>query len=947
MRYLLLLILLAPTLTSTAQEQVSFAYDTPLFRTYPVTQLYEHEGQLRYLSVEENGEIIISTHFGNSQDTLLIINENQDDLPYDHFLKNHRLAQFYDAKIVVVDLLELTVDIVTLPEPTYYNYRGIREHFVYFYKYQDTLQQVIRLDDLSQHEIPLEFNRSADKDHLVWVNNNSSPKNVLTWDATTGLIDTVFQSPNNLTHYYQKDRFFISEGTNFWKYDPVSSSLQSIFTFSGNALKDVSFFRDELLMVENTSEGATFTSLDLNGILIQEFTLSEMLPFGIYHVLAKDGEGNYVYQDYNFDVYTTNAQDSIVPLTLGYQPRIFEGGIDSLFFFIEDNLLSQYDVVANQATVLDTALGDLFGSDFNLLIYQGAPYLSIDEHLFADLDQAPGMEDAAFRTYRPKGLKDEIGYIKNSTDLYLQSGEDLFWLNGAVFEPLEAVRLFEGPKVLDDQLYFSGKVNNVFGFYRIDNWTEPILLQDKGRDPILSASGDYLLLRHSGLGNADFYVLKAGVDTIASIELPQADNFRILEASFDNTMFAYVTANDTVTVWSLDLENNQFTELFNCKDIDDPHMIQDKLIVPIRDHDGFSKLLFYNYSTGTIETFQSDLTDPFIGVYKPNCDQSLLFEVTGFSGGVRQIWSTDGTLENTQFQVENAPPYLLEYFDLALHKNDDQLFFSIRTSETELDHFVYDCETMTLELENYPSDITLARRFQAGNALFGVSIDAPHPRNLMDINDSANPTLITELGKFRENFVWIGVGTGFIYNVSEGLPFSDDIKTLAILSIDPFGQELYYVYEDGTLEQLADLNPGIADAFLSIIDFSIRTQQTRTTIYQDHLYFDAYNRLTGHQIYRLPLEGLIGTSTTSPSKNAPLRLSLYPNPIQNNLNMTITEREPFKWFIYSNDGILKRTGEGQGGTLQLNVTDLPTGAYYFFIEINGRRLAKAFVKAGN
>jgi hypothetical protein len=944
----ILVLLNCPFIFIQAQEQVSFVYDNNLYNTYPVSHLYDYNGTLRYLSVEYQGEIIISAHTGTMQDTLLMVQENETERPKGNSLKGNKLAQFFEEKIILIDLLDLTINEFPLSEPGTYDYSGlINDHYAYYYNNQDTIRNLVRLEDGAPIEVPVGFSRDLGKDYIGRIDSGSSPKQLLSLETETGTIDTLLQSSSAIYLDYHQGYIFVFNNDNLWKYDPSTNSLQNIYSFMDSSVKDFTLYRDEILIVENTPDGAAFKSLDLDGIQTQSFMLSDTIPTGIHSILAKDNDGNYIYRDYYFDLYRMENQETVIEIPRGYQSRVFEGGIDSVFYYFDDQVLSKYDANAQQFAESDSILSDYYTYFEDLFVHDGVPYLIIDDHLFADLDQQEGMEEVSFRTHRPEGLDDLFNFLKTGEDLYIVDNTGLYWFNGSEFERLEGVQITEPPAMLDQQIYFSGKVNGDYGFYRIENKTEPVLVQDTGRDQLTSASGDYLLFRNNSWGDVDFYVLPSGDDTTFTIEFPDISNMRILKASIENSMFVYKSANDTTTLWHLNLDNKIYTEIFKCSDIGTPYTIQNRLILPFRDFDEEGKLLFFNNSEGTLEIFDSDLTDPFIGIYRPNCDQSLLFEIYAYSGGVRQIWSTDGTLQNTVFQVENAPPYLLEYFDLGIHKNEDQLFFSIRTSETELAHYQYDCETRTLELEEYPSDLILARRFNAGNSTFGISIQVPgHDNHLIDITDPTNLEYISELDFFRNSFVWIGVGTGFIYNLSEGLPFKDSTKTLAILNIAPFGQELYYVYEDGTLEQIADINSGLLDAFPGTVDFHSVERQTPTTGFQNYLFFGAHNRLTGHQVYRLPLENLIGTSTTSLPEAFPLSLSLFPNPTDTDLTMTIAENGSFKWFIYSNSGMLKRSGEGQGGNLQLDVADLPDGVYYFFIEMNGRRLAKAFTKTG-
>ena len=144
-------------------------------------------------------------------------------------------------------------------------------------------------------------------------------------------------------------------------------------------------------------------------------------------------------------------------------------------------------------------------------------------------------------------------------------------------------------------------------------------------------------------------------------------------------------------------------------------------------------------------------------------------------------------------------------------------------------------------------------------------------------------------------------------------------------------------------ELLTDINPGIADAFLVAQDILYRRSGVvRMTAFQDHLFFDAYNRETGHQIYSMPIESLV--SVDPELEDLPIQIKLYPNPAVDEIQIATDQLTNFNWTIITRDGQLLQRGVGEQQEMSLDVSNLTAGLHYILVEINNRTFVKAFVK---
>lgn len=74
-----------------------------------------------------------------------------------------------------------------------------------------------------------------------------------------------------------------------------------------------------------------------------------------------------------------------------------------------------------------------------------------------------------------------------------------------------------------------------------------------------------------------------------------------------------------------------------------------------------------------------------------------------------------------------------------------------------------------------------------------------------------------------------------------------------------------------------------------------------------------------------------------------LSCSVYPNPAINVLHVDGLQ-QPAKGMIYSTQGNLVQMHTLSTGTSQLNVQQLPAGAYFLHLDVNGKTIVRQFIK---
>ncbi|MFK8105442.1 MAG: T9SS type A sorting domain-containing protein [Saprospiraceae bacterium] len=944
--YLLCFFIVGMVCASVAQEQVSFAYDRQT-TNYFYQKLYKHDGELRFFGAEKNGEITIVSTDGISQDTIFSLNESEVDVPYRQFLSEDKFAQFYETKIVIVDLLNLSAEVKTLATPTRYGYFYLQKDMLSYRSYQEAKTQVILFSDYTITEVPSEFSLAVN-DKYMYRSVSASPMNyVMLCEIATGEVDTIYQSNLTARVKIEASKLYLEAGNSVYQFNPTTEQLQNIHDFeTSNVMRSVSFYQEEVVFCENVGEETKLTFLDANTFTSETYNLSDTLYRPIRRIFLKDENGDFVFEDIQLRDFRTVGLTTAQPMPVEGN-QVFVDEANDILRILHDDKILAYDFENDAYTVEDTIL--IGNSNYNysyldnLVEWNDEIYLQKYELILSRHAQMEGFRPAQMGISLPVGLSALLEFHTSTNELYLTETTKLYHLAEDTLQLVDSAFLISDLLQFQDEFYFNGYYKYNLGLYKMSGG-EPSLVEAKGYNLAVTEDGEHLLARDHHFANGYSYkVFEPQQNDWLDLDFMPNDQFDVLAIADGANLYLETEENDTVTIWQLNLTSNTLTELFHCDNLIKGHPITDKIVFHVFDHEGFSKFIFLNLADNTIEHFKPHATSDYhMGIFQLNCEESLLFEVASLDCTELSIWSTDGTFANTKMQLENAAPVERGFGDFGFHSDETGLYFSVKNAPENFVHYQYDCASMSLTIEDYPADIVFARRFTVGETSFGISNKNPiNERALIDFTDPSNVVYTSALSRYRNVLEIVGFARGYMYNVPESLGYGDEMRQLVVLNVEPFGQELYYVYADGTLELLADLHTGASDAFFTSANY-FQFELVKTKVFQGRLYLDAYTRDFGHQIFSLPADGLVSTPAAIVEK--PLQLTLFPNPTQANLRIELEGQTDFQWDIINLEGKVLRSGFEPSNAADLELANVPAGLYYCVIKVAGRKLIKAFSK---
>ncbi len=945
--YLLCFFIVGMVCAGLAQEQVSFAYDRQT-TNYLYQKLYKHDGELRFFGAEANGEITIVDTDGMSQDTIFSLNESETDIPYRQLLSVDKFAQFYETKIVIVDLLNLSAEVKTLATPTRYSVIALQKDILSYSNPAESTTKVISFSDYATVEVPREFRLAVNAQYLYRSVYASPTTYVMLCEIETGEVDTIYES--NMTTASVRigaDKLYVEAGNSVYQFNPTTKQLENIHDFeTSNIMRSISFYEAEVFFCENVGGATKLKILDANTFTSESYTLADSLYRPIRTIVVKDENGDFVFEDTQLKDFRTVGLTVAKPMVVQSEQVFVDEENDDLRILYDDKILA-YDFASDAYTVVDTILKGnsnyTYNSFDNLVEWNDEVYLQKYELIFSRHAQMEGLRPAPMGVSLPVGLSALPEFHSSTTELYLTETTKLYHLAADTLQVVDSAYLISDLLKYQDEFYFNGYYKFNLGLYKMEGG-EPTLVEAEGYNLAVTEDEEHLLARDYIFSNGYTYkVFEPQQNGWFDLDFMPNDRFDVLEIADGANLYLETEENDTVTVWQLNLTNNTLTELFHCDRLMKGVSIEDKIVFHVFDHEGFSKFIFLHLADNTIENFKPHTTSDYhMGIFSLNCEESLLFEVASLDCTKLSIWSTDGTLANTKLQLENAAPVERAFGDFGFHGDETALYFSVKNAPENFTHYQYDCASMSLTTEDYPADIVFARRFTVGETSFGISNKNPiNERALIDFSDPSNVVYTSALGRYRNALEIVGFGSGYIYNVSEALGYGDETRQLAVLNVEPFGQELYYVYADGTLALLADLHSGAADAFFTSTNY-FQLELVKTKVFQDRFYFDAYTRDFGHQIFSLPAGDLVSTAASLVEN--PVQITLFPNPTQANLRIELGEQTSFQWDIINLEGKVLRSGFESGKAVDLEIANVPAGLYYCVVKVAGRKLIKAFSK---
>jgi len=290
--------------------------------------------------------------------------------------------------------------------------------------------------------------------------------------------------------------------------------------------------------------------------------------------------------------------------------------------------------------------------------------------------------------------------------------------------------------------------------------------------------------------------------------------------------------------------------------------------------------------------------------------------VSQLPSGQTQIWETDGTMANTK---------LLDLFNRNLDPLKligDVIYFS-ELSPRQVVSFDLATTELTEIVELNERDYELNDVFTIDSVEFVIIIGWAGNNRILRI-DQGSTELVAE---FRRSY---------FYDPPTIVPVSLRDAQLALLRIEPFGNEFYYIHKDGTLELLFDLNPGNID----MVPYNMSYEELEYKVLDDDLYFIGSSIPEGRQVWRFPLEYF--TDTAEDEKLEAISLSIFPNPTISTVQVELGDEQVDKvqWQLISVDGRIPQSGSSDSARFSIDRAGEAAGSYYVVVQTKGRKLAK-------
>jgi len=776
------------------------------------------------------------------------------------------------------------------------------------------------------------------------------------YNLLTEQLDTVYQSQQNMVLTFLENDIYIENASKVFRYDLINRTLDELHHYESGQSMGFEIYEDSLFFFENISGSTRLKISDYLGLNAQLHDFTDSLVGEVRKILGRDALGGIVFENSNFHLQHTLNFESFETLdaSIGNHRFFFPDLTDSSIYIVNDNRILEYDLELRDAFIRDSvATSEIWGIPAMLKI-DDQFYIQGSRNMFfleVNVD-SPGMELVSYRKNRPEGINQFIHFASMEDYLFAYNSKGIYELVTDAFKFRDDITTHRFPLFIRDVLYFIGTVENEEGLFKMDGNT-PVLLVDRASTFFSIDGGDKFIL--TGYGPS--FEVRQQVYDIAQDELQALDfmndNYlNYLKVNKVNTLFAISSNSEDATLWKIDLNLNTLIPIFTQATISlNYHFINDdKIIFYCTESDDRSILAFFDIDSEETTYFRPkpNYINYHLTPLELNCRQdNLLFEIANDNCSISELWSTSGTVENTKILLPDVSRSSEPGFEFALHRNENRIFFSDRFLDENYVHYCFDCEIGKLSQENYSEETIVARRFNVGDSVFGLTVSKDNKDNaLINLSEGSNYEHIAHLGTYRRlNIRNNSLPYNFIYNVPSVLDIGDDGKELAILSLDPFGVELCYIYEDGTIELLFDLNPGIADAFLVRRgSFYPEQKQLPITLYNENVYFTGFTSEQGFQIYRFPHNGLLSSAKDVSSTEQIVNFDVYPNPSMDFINIRLSDPSNFKYTIFNVDGkeIVKSDKPSKHTTV--DISNFIPAIYYLLIEFKGRRLVKSFTK---
>ncbi len=906
------------------QEQVS-NFSSDLVNRYNIGELYySNSGDLRYALEENSGEVYIYEFQENTFELLDILNSSPLSAPVlsKSKINDSYLVQVYEDRLLAYDLQ--TLDEITILKESYMSDKSllIGHHFI-----QRTEYSLFEVSDLLSLEIDTiyDFNhrklRPFEDSHLM----NIEDDVLSIIDLETFEIDTLAANQGSVTFASADDYISIDSNFHIVRTNPLR--LDSVFNNLPGVSHGAFDVNDDYVIFFNNTGAFDFSLYHKpSDSHLRTTDLQPYQVLGVYHVFPDStaivSVNNNTGSSQNFghfDLLTNEFSNSL---------ERENGWIlnnDSDFYFLADNKVFHYDYEREITTLIDTIhLATLDGRNNKVEIVGEEIIISIEEKVY--LRQADGfrlfLDD--YRTEQGLGFRGRV-YV-TSDQIYAKGGGSYF-MNQGVFESLENIffRIHYGS---NDEKY--GKLyaqlgQEAFGYMQDDEFVS--LLEEDIRNISSSQQrGDNFILESR---DGRFWSLETSTDRIQRLEFLDTLDISTSVIKNSNSKFQFSSPSPMTGFnhWLLDIDDLSLTPIgleYNYLSAD---------FLPGTEGEIMTAFAILENGNNSLVTIDENGVSTLLHTFPPgsgsrvapnSLDSSMYYRIC--TDALCQLWVTDGSVEGTSMLTEYKETGAL--YNLLFVFVEEQLYY-LRSDEENGGYIIsrYDIFNKTTE-EYHIGDRFMTAVHRIGEVDFGVT-------GLSNFDNFAGRLVRMEQGNDMEVIADLSIVKR--YEAPRFLSTVLEEVGLAVLKIEPFGNELYYIHEDGTLELIFDLNPGVLG--MSCDDF--RNSFTYGQI-DNYLYFVGEQEGVGSQIWRFPLDFLNSDNDIN-SSTPSIVFDVFPNPTSDVVNVSwhFDSSSSVDWKLISATGQFLKVGSTDKNEITLVTNQYPSGLYYIAIESEGKKYIKA------
>jgi len=895
----LLLLFSLTSFYASAQEQLSDFITDDYSNNYRLGHVYySDEGNLRYLLEKVDGEI--SIYEFQSEEFVLLEKFNDDIQEYIHhttsIYNDNYIVQKYSDHLKVFDLNTISMWEI---QTSYYG-EYIADNFLVFGKNGDQLG-LLELE--SEAEITIEgfVNTSALNDTTL-VGLDVGLHNVIIYDIPNQVLDTIYRSSEALSLARYQDHLEID--SSLFLINSNSRVLEFVHDSEGRTTSIKR--RDEKIYYCSTN-GSESNITIYNTVTGQKEIFRNIPEFFLtLHHQFPDSTVIVGVQEYSvrrlmhLDLKTYEVQESFIGFNLPFGDE---------FFFVDDSILYRYDHLSKDKIHIDTIID--FDYADNLEILDSSFIISNNIRVYTQ-NQNGGFFPFLDNYKYNDGLSPNANFQVADDIVFLRYHHD----GSTKFSYLEADQFKENEEL---KLHGSGEEKNVYvsdgnSFGYLDGLEFVSLVDEIPQKFFMSEDDSYALLCRYG----KYSKLDVATGQVEDLPILDGDNIKVVFSQDSKLLFRDLQSDE---YWVLDLEAESLDSIgqFSHRDfrvVSHVSLEEDcRIVFEARETDTRKILGSFNGQSPYEEIlFGEHSSSHFLKCQ----DRNSIVALIEVDGGQSQVWESDGTNAGTSIvHIEDRELSMVKVIDSDVYCFEDssRKLFKINLESSSFS------EVIELD-ENY----TYCDVFRIDSVEFIIQDERLIGNARIERVESGNREIISEF--FAPSY----------YDHPFILPHNLDNARIGLLKPEPFGNELYYIHKNGTLEMLFDLNPGIRSLGNNGIEYEV---------HDDYLYFIGTSVATGRQAWRFPLDYVSNISNKNLSQEVSLKL--YPNPTITDFHVEIggVEKGLVNWELITLDGKKVLAGIEDTSVFNLDISHLVDGPYYLCIETNGRKYVKYLNKMSN